>query len=198
MTNLLLRAIKRRFSTPEAAMRALGLDSKLLDETRAEVRRARTRRRLAHDAGEVVRPDDDDSEELLAALKELLASGRLGDAQKDWLRACLDGEEVDDDPPGPDDVEDDLPRTGEQRIDHQPTAADRRNRLAQDTAIRNRLAQDADAARRFPNAARASVFKATCPGQARLAYDAHTVPAGVKAAEDRFSFAKRVRPAGAA
>lgn len=76
----------------------------------------------------------------------------------------------------------------------QPTAADRRRALAQDA----RLANDADAARRFPNAAKVSVFQATHPGPARLAYDAHAAPKTVKAAEDRYSFAKRVRPAGAA
>lgn len=173
---------------------ALGLDAKLLDETRAEVRRARTRRRLAHDAGEVVLPDDDGPEELLAALNELLASGRLSDVQKSWITALLAGEDVGD-PPAPDDVAQDdpadLPR--EQRtdlenlIDHQPTAADRR-----------RAAQAHDAAARFPNAARVVIAWPAPSGQPRLAYDAHTVPAGVKPAAERFSFGKRIRPLGAA
>ena len=211
MTNLLLRAIKRRH-TPESAMAALGLDARLLDEARAEVRRARTRRRrLAADAGEVVLPDPDDdgpdSEELLGALKELLASGRLSDVQKAWVHALLSGEDVGD-PPGPDDAEaqdDDLPRPGgelakQNLIDHQPTAADRRRALAQDSAARNRLAYDTAASARFPNAAKVTAFDATWPGPSRptRAYDsaAHgAVPATVRPAETRFSFGQRVRGA---
>ena len=157
MSARLLAAIKRRHRTPESAMAALGLDASLLNETRAEVRLARTRRRLAADAGEVVLPDPDDdgpdSEQVLAALKSILASGRLGDAQKAWLLACLNGEEVSDDPPAPDDVvaqDDPVPFPG------------RPNPGGKLDAIRTQ-AQDTAFDRRFPNAARIGLGAATAP-----------------------------------
>ncbi len=213
MSNRLLAAIKRRHGTVEAAMAALGLDASLLDETRAQLRLA-ARRRLAADEGERINPDPDDDgpdgEQILAALKSAMASGRLSDVQKSWVTSLLAGEEVGD-PPGPadvqaeDDPDDDLPHPpGEvwkkNLIDHQPTAADRRRAMAQDAAIRTRLAQDAAAATRFPNAAKVATFEPTWPGPSRptRAYDsaAHAaVPATVRPAETRFTFGQRVRGA---
>jgi hypothetical protein len=213
MTNRLLAAIKRRHHSPESAMRALGLDIALLDEARAEVRlAARRRRRLAADEGERVNPDPDDDgpdgEQILAALKSAMASGRLSDVQKAWVTGLLAGEDVGDAPEfddaeAQDAPDDDLPHpAGEvwkkNLIDHQPTASDRRRAMAQDAAIRTRLANDAAAAIRFPNAARVSVFQATHPGPAKLAFDAYAAPKTVKDASERYTFAKRIRPAGAA
>jgi hypothetical protein len=138
-TNLILRALKRRFKTPEAAMAALGLDAALLDDARRPAARARARR-LAYDAA----PDADTAslaQQCLGLLKSL--ADRLSDDQRDWAHAVIDGDEVGDPPPDDDAAaQDDPPKfpgrpTPGGKIDPPRTQA-----------------QDAAFAERFPAAAR--------------------------------------------
>jgi hypothetical protein len=115
------------------------------------------------------------------------------------------------------DDRDDLPRPGGEEAEsrtslarlqnHEPAVGGDRRRARDMTPARAAgvVAHDSlPPERRFPNAARARPEQMTWPSDSRrrdLALDAAAhagVPAGVKPASERFSFGRRVRPAGAA
>ena len=108
-------------------------------------------------------------------MKAVIAAGRLGDAQKAWLIACLSGEEVDDNPPGPDDVvaQDDPPL-----FPGRPSPGGKLDPP-------RTQAQDAAFDRRFPNASKIGLGYPSAPPAKR---GLTSVGASAKAAAD---FAKR-------
>jgi hypothetical protein len=137
----LTEALKRKFKTPQAALAALGLDTKLLEAENIIASDSRLRRRLARDAS----PDDLsdlDADELIKRVMEFLRS-RLDADDLQTVAQILD-------------ALDQIEGRGGSGDDYPPVnlpAQDRR-RIALDARIRRAAAREDSFAARWPGAAR--------------------------------------------